>query len=326
MTSITYVHNDVLDCEEMMFDDTHSYLFDIGDMYKIINFSRNFTLRESDVYPCFTSTNNKRVSLLEFLYNFTKNDTSYVFRNNNTYDLRKCNVTIKHPYHDEVSNKYIITQFIEGHYQTRGKSANVMKNPIWVVEENGKELLIMYCEKNTFIKLCRQSYQKILDYEKENNVKITWFKHVSGYINSSQRLYIHQIITGCFGNGRGTSYVSVDHIDRDPLNNIMENLRIATREEQEQNSKGIAPKTKRTRQVKARPLPDGITQDMLKKYIVYYYNIVDKKKNKAREYFCVEGHPKLQKRWESTKSNKVSILDKLQQAFQKVDELDDVNL
>jgi len=320
--SITYHHNDALNCEEVQFNDTHTYLLDIDNMYKILNFSRNFTLREGDTYPCFTTTNNRRVSILEFLYNFTENNACYVFKNNDVYDLRKHNITINHPYHDEMSNRYTVKQFIEGHYQTRGKSANIMKNPIWVVEENGKELLIMFCETATLIKLCRQSYEKILDYEKENSVKITWFKHTNGYINSSQRLYIHQVITGCFGNGRGTSNVSVDHIDRDPLNNMMENLRIATREEQEQNSKGIAPKTKRARQTKARPLPDGITQGMLKKYVVYYYNIVDKSKNKAREFFSVEGHPNLQKRWESTKSNKVSIMEKLRQANQKVDELD----
>lgn len=39
-------------------------------------------------------------------------------------------------------------------------------------------------------------------------------------------LHIHQIITGCYGNGKGTKTISVDHIDQDPLNNTWENLRI----------------------------------------------------------------------------------------------------
>ena len=86
----------------------------------------------------------------------------------------------------------------------------------------------MYCEKNTIVKLCQKSYNKIIEYENSKNEgkKITFFKHLSGYICSTINLFIHQIITGCYGNGQGTKNISVDHIDRDPLNNIFENLRV----------------------------------------------------------------------------------------------------
>jgi len=185
----------------------------------------------------------------------------------------------------------------------------------------------MYCEKDTICKLCIDSYNKILDFEKEknNNQKITWHKCENGYIagkNKNKQLYIHQIITNYYGNGQGTAKFSIDHIDRDKLNNTIENLRIATREEQEQNSTGICPGTKRQRQKNARLLPEGITQDMLKKYVVYYYNVYDKKNNKAREYFSVEQHPKLNKRWETSKSNEVSIFDKLNQANKVIEDLE----
>jgi hypothetical protein len=61
---------------------------------------------------------------------------------------------------------------------------------------------------------------------------------------------------------------------------------------------------------------------MLKKYVVYYFNIYDKKNNKSREYFRVEGHPKLKgKCWETSKSAKVSIFEKLNQANTYVDNL-----
>jgi len=170
--------------------------------------------------------------------------------------------------------------------------------------------------------------KKILDFEKQINEKLTWYLLQSGYIvahipkSDGNLLYIHQIITGCHGNGKGTTNVSVDHIDRNPLNNTYDNLRIATRKEQEQNSKGIMDGTKRERQRNARPLPEGIQQSMLRKYVVYYHAVYNKEKNLSREYFRIEGHPKLDKIWETTKSGKVSIMEKLQQANKVIDDLE----
>jgi hypothetical protein len=135
-------------------------------------------------------------------------------------------------------------------------------------------------------------------------------------------MYIHQIITGCYGNGKGTKNIRVDHIDRDPLNNTIENLRIATRDEQEKNSKGIMEGTKRARKSSAKPLPEGITQDMLAKYVVYYDELVYPAKTTRRDYFKIEKHPKLAKIWFGTKSSRVSIQDKLAQANLVVENLE----
>ena len=198
-----------------------------------------------------------------------------------------------------------------------------MKNPFWKIIENGKEYWLMYCEKDTIIKLCQKSLDKIIEYENKNEGhKITFFRHNNGYISSTTKLYIHQIITGCYGNGKGTTNISVDHIDQDPLNNSWENLRIATRKEQEQNSKGIKPGTKKERKHNAQDLPDGITQEIMKKYVVYYKDYADKDKKILREYFRIEGHPKLDKLWSTTKSNKITIQEKLSQANKVVDDLE----
>jgi len=214
--------------------------------------------------------------------------------------------------------------YIPGHYLSLGKDANIMKNPIWKLKNDNLEFLLMYCEKDTLCKLCDISYKKIINFETDlnNGKKITWFKSVNGYISGTSKLYIHQIITGCYGNGRGTKNISVDHIDRDPKNNIFDNLRIATRDEQEQNSKGIKPGTKRERKQSAKPLPYGITQDMMKKYVVYYHEWLNVEKSKSREFFKIEKHPKLNKIWIGTKSNKISISDKLLQANNMIIELD----
>ena len=166
--------------------------------------------------------------------------------------------------------------------------------------------------------------RKIIEYEKTNNNgnKITFFYHSNGYISSSTGLFIHQVITGCYGNGKGTKNISVDHIDQDPLNNTWENLKIATRKEQEQNSKGIKEGTKRERKYNAKDLPNGITHDMMKKYVVYYQEWLNKEHTKQRDFFKVEKHPKLDKPWATTKSEKVSIQEKLAQANKIVDDLE----
>ena len=317
-----YGTNELLNCGTITFGDK-VYFVDHKDKDKIINFNKNFIFNDFDNedYPSYTY-NYKRFTYLEFIFNYNPENVCYNFKNSNKFDLRRNNVEIYHSYNKNIIEKYNVIKYISGHYLTFGQDANIMKNPLWRIKENDKEYLLMYCEKDTICKLCDESYQKILDYEKILNKKITWFKLQNGYIMGSCDLYIHQIITGCYGNGKGTKNISVDHIDQDPLNNTSENLRISTRKEQEQNTKGIKEGTKRERKNNAKELPEGITQEMMKKYVVYYHEWLNKEHTKQREFFKVEKHPKLDKPWSTTKSEKVSIQDKLQQANKVVDDLE----
>lgn len=322
-----YLTNEELMCGEIKYNN-RTYLVDFSTKDKLINLKNKFVfINENDIYPSYMS-NYKRINYLTFIYNYNSESVYCVFKNGNQYDLRRKNVELYHHYHKQMieNKKYEVIEYIEGHYSYIGQDANIMKNPIWRVKEkeNGKEVLLMYCEKDTICKLCDKSYKAIKEYEKNNNGKsVTFYKHMSGYILcTSQLLYIHQIITGCYGNGKGTKNISVDHIDRDPLNNTFDNLRIATREIQEQNSKGIMPGTKRERNHNAKDLPEGIEQHMMKKYVVYYHEWLDKEHTKPREYFKIEKHPKLEKNWVGTKSGKVSIMEKLNQANKVVDDLE----
>ena len=61
---------------------------------------------------------------------------------------------------------------------------------------------------------------------------------------------------------------------------------------------------------------------MIKKYVVYYHEWLDKEHTKKREFFKVEKHPKLDKIWIGTKSEKVSIQEKINQANKVVEDLD----
>ena len=226
-----------------------------------------------------------------------------------------------------IESSYNVIEYVEGHYKYSGKDAGIMKNPMWrILNEDETESILMYCQVNTICKLCPESYKRILDYESAsyNGKKITWFKAKNGYVAGTNKLFMHQTITNCYGNGKGTNTISVDHIDRDPLNNAFNNLRIATREEQEQNSHGIMPNTKRARKGSAKQLPDGITQGMLKKYVVYYHEYLNAEKTRSREYFKIERHPKQVKIWIGCKSNAVSIQDKLYVANKLVEEMDNI--
>lgn len=84
---------------------------------------------------------------------------------------------------------------------------------------------------------------------------------------------------------------------------------------------------KRERKHNAQSLPSGLTHEMMKKYVVYYRETFERNgKIHTREYFKVEGHPKLMKvstkPWISTKSVKVSLADKLSDANQVVSDLE----
>ena len=328
----SYDFDSQLNCGIICFDQ-QSVLMNFKDLFSIINFNKNFIYynpNDND-YPYYLR-HNQKISYLEHLFNYDSSNIIYVFKNNNKFDLRKENIIIYHDFHKNITSKYNILDFNLGHFSQAGTDAYVMKNPMWKIIENDKEYWLMYCEKDILIKLCDKSYQKILDFEKtlNNNKTLTWYKASNGYIqthNPDDRkiYYIHQIITGCYGNGQGTLNVSVDHIDQDPLNNTWENLRIAIREEQEKNSKGIKPGTKRERKHNAKQLPEGITQDMLKKYVVYYKDYADKEKKREREYFKIECHPKLSKIWIGTKANNISIQEKLSQANKVADDLESVN-
>jgi hypothetical protein len=295
------------------------------DKWEIIQgHEKKFRLHKEHEYPSY-KYNNKDITLLEFIFKFNIYDNIYYFKNNNTRDLRRENVICYPKIYRDIVDKYEIKDFIQGHYSTLGQSAYKIKNCLWKIKE--EEQILMYCEMETLCILCEESYKKILAYEKLIDRKLTWYKCGNGYIQThnpidKKNYYMHQIIMNYYGNGQGTKNTSVDHIDRNPLNNSMKNLRLATREEQEQNSKGIMDGTKRARKNNAKKLPEGITQDMMRKYVVYYDEYVNKEKTTQRCFFKIETHPKLAKIWIGTKSNKISILEKLTAVNKVIDDLE----
>ena len=235
--------------------------------------------------------------------------------------------------HDYITQKYasssVTVTFKPGHTKTQGRTANQMKNPLWEIanSQTGEVTdIVMYCEPSQYCQLCPASYQKILEYEATHNKgeKMTWYRTQNGYISChSNNVFIHQVIMGTWGQGDYTANTNVvAHIDRDPLNNQYDNLHIATlQEHQQHNGTAAGDDDKRERKRSAKELPSGLTQTMMKRYVTYNHEWLNAEHTRSREYFKVE-HPKLGKSWATSKSEKVPLLQKLENANQVVSDLE----
>lgn len=300
---------------------------DYEDWCSLQEMNKRLCFTEKHQYPYYKE-NRREYTILERIFGYDPNKYIYLFKNGDNYDLQRHNVMCCPAIHTELIEKHNVVEYIPGHTKTIGQHSGVMKNPIWRIVEGDTEYLLMYCEKDTLCRLCPESYKKIIVFEtsKNDGKKLSFFKSANGYISAhvgTSGLYIHQIITGCYGNGRGTKHVSVDHIDRDPLNNTLANLRIATRDEQQQNTKGQLEGTKKARRSDARPLPAGITEEMVPQYVTYAETPYGTN-GKTRNYFCVANHPNQSQTGiiYTSKSNKVSIAEKLAEAKRIVAHLD----
>ena len=187
----------------------------------------------------------------------------------------------------------------------------------------------MYCNPGVFVIADSLDGLRMV-HEKQ----VSWYCMKTGYVGChavrdgiKTCLTMHQVIMNHDGHGKGGP--SIDHINRNKLDNRRANLRITTQSIQNENRDKVA------RHRSAKDLPEEI-QEELPKFVVYYKEKVNTES--TREFFSVEGHP-LQKlkeekvinsqtnqltsrRWATTKSNKISIVDKLQQAKSYVAELD----
>jgi hypothetical protein len=338
-----YNNNIIMLCSEnIIFELTEEQFNKILEYEKTIDFKLTWTyLFHKNLRNIYTRYKTNKININNIIDDFNSDNIKYIEDNNiinltndkakttflTTHNIEDCKKIekknkIKMDEMDNyVKNTYNLLKTYKGHIRNIGKDAYVEKNRLWkVFDEENKNIYLMYCEPGNFVMLSKKSIYKIKEFEQNNTGKITWYIHPNGYIQGSNNMYIHQVITGCYGNGPGTMNISVDHIDRNKLNNCFDNLRVATREEQETNTKS-ADGERRERKHNAKPLPDGITNDMMKKYIVYYKECYNKEKQSYREFFKIEKHPKLDKPWIGSKSNAISIIDKLKIANDMIDSL-----
>lgn len=133
-------------------------------------------------------------------------------------------------------------------------------------------------------------------------------KYIGCYVKDNGKikvLYLHNFIMNKLDfPGRGASQ-SIDHINRNGLDNRKSNLRLATASEQNVNQA-----TKK----RVKEMPDGFTQE-LPKYMWYV-----KPRDRHGDRFGIDiKHKNIV--WTTTSSTKVSLQEKYTQALQKLDEI-----
>ena len=217
---------------------------------------------------------------------------------------------------------YEILEKYDSHLIKEGACAGEYRNMYWKVKKDNLTYYLMHIKDNLYTKISKRDIKKVLFFKDK---RPTWRLFQNGYVTCTINItdkqkvyYLHQLILDVQDEDLTSFEKTVDHINCDKLDNRRDNLRLVNMSVQNSN------RGKSARRCDANELPDNLTQKDLPKYVIYRKEILDKETNRFREYFYIQNHPKLEKTWETTKSNKVSIREKLKLAKLKLEYLDEI--
>lgn len=282
------------------------------------NKSNNCLECKSNIWYYKSYKSNDR--LIDILY---PNDKIISFKciNDNYNDYRKENIKLEYDYkfYDKFDppTEFNILKQGESHKIHYGKFSGQYRNMYWKVELDNETFYIMHIINNTYTKISKRDINKVLNY---NGIRPFWYVQNNGYIattiQSEKKIYyLHQYIMDVHNEDLTNYEKTIDHINRDKLDNRRSNLRFATMSEQNTN------KDKATRRCDAKTeLPEYIS--VLPKYIQFRREVYDKVNNSVREFFIIN-HPSLDKTWETSKSVNVATSDKFIQAKLKLELIED---
>jgi len=282
----------------------------------------NFRFNEDDNLWYFNNFKTDK-KLINILFP-DKENYDIKFINNDFDDYRSSNIIF-------TENKKFIDNFVDppgyeilergdSHLIKEGACAGEYRNMYWKVKKDNLTYYLMHIKDDLYTKISKRDIKKVLFFK---NKRPTWRLFQNGYVTCTINIidkqkvyYLHQLILDVHDEDLTSYEKTVDHINCDKLDNRRDNLRLVNMSVQNAN------REKATRRCDASELPDNLTQKDLPKYVIYRKEILDKETNRYREYFYIQNHPKLEKTWETTKSNKVSIREKLKLAKLKLEYLD----
>lgn len=220
-----------------------------------------------------------------------------------------------------IEEEHIILQKFKGKVNHIGRYSGIEKNKYWLVMnmETNEEYYIIDCGILNIVKVNEGSVNKII------GIKSCWYMTKVGYVCAkinNDKIYMHAFLMNHFGNGKGQD--SVDHINRDKLDNRLCNLRITTQSVQNSNR----PYEKKEDSKYNLQRPEGMEHiDRLPRNVEFISGYREPKKEKGWYLAFLISHPNCPQYGKkrcvvSTKSNNVPAIEKYNYILDKMKELD----